>query len=193
MRKLVHFILKIFMHFYIGKNIVGEDNTPKKGPAIIVANHNSHLDATILLSLFACKDIKNVNIVGAADYFFRNRVVAWLSRNMLGIIPLNRINISTKIFSELYDALDNNRIVIMFPEGSRGVPGEMGSIKKGIAKISENYKTVPIFPIKLHRTGDVLPKGRIIPLPFIINIEVKKEIFYTTSEELLENIRQALS
>lgn len=193
-RKIVHFLLKIYMHFYIGTNIRGEkDSFPKKGPAIIVANHNSHMDTAVILSLFSCKEITNVHTVGAADYFFKNKILACISRNLLGIIPLNRHKVSTNIFEELYKALDKGGIVLIFPEGSRGEPGKIGSIKKGIARIAENYKSVPIFPIRLSRAENVLPKGHFIPLPFIINLELKKEIFYTTSEELLLNIRQALS
>ena len=192
LRKIVHFFLKIYIHFFIGTNVSGEKETfPKKGPALIVANHNSHMDTAVILSLFSCKEIKNIYTVGAADYFFKNKMLAWVSRNVFGLIPLNRNKVSTSIFEGVYSALDNGSIVLIFPEGSRGEPGKIGSIKKGIAKIAENYKSVPIFPIKLTRTENVLPKGRLIPLPFIISLELKKEIYYTTSEELLESIRQS--
>lgn len=192
-RKTFHYFLRLFVHFYLGKNIAGEDHLIKSGPAIIVANHNSHVDAIVLLSIFSCKEIVNVNVVGAADYFFKNIIFAWMSKNILGIIPLIRHKVSSDIFSEIHNSLDQNKIVIMFPEGSRGEPGKFGSVKKGIGRISEKYPLVAIYPIKLTRTEDSMPKGQHIPIPFIINLDIKNKIFYTTRDEVIESIRQSLS
>ncbi len=165
----------------------------KTGPAIIVANHNSHIDAIVLLSIFSCKEISNTNVVGAADYFFKNKIFAWMSKNILGIIPLLRHKVSSDIFLNIYSCLDENKIIIMFPEGSRGQPGKFGSVKKGIARISEQYPLVPIYAIKITRTEDSMPKGQHIPIPFIINLKIKNKIFYSTREEVIENIRLSLS
>ena len=192
-RKTFHYFLRLFVHFYLGKNISGEVLLIKNGPAIIVANHNSHVDAIVLLSIFNCTEIMSVTVVGAVDYFFKNKVFAWVSRNILGMIPLGRQKVSSDIFFEIHNSLDQNKIVIMFPEGSRGEPGKFGSVKKGIGRISEKYPLVPIYPIKLTRTGESMPKGQFIPIPFIINMEIKNKFFYTTRDEVIEKIRQDLS
>ena len=43
------------------------------------------------------------------------------------------------------------------------------------------------------RTEDSMPKGQHIPIPFIINLEIKNKIFYSTREEVIEKIRLSLS
>jgi|TARA_B110000438_G_scaffold254486_1_gene260755 1-acyl-sn-glycerol-3-phosphate acyltransferase len=71
-------------------NVLRSDLLPNKGPAIIVANHNSHLDIFVLLTLFPFNLVKNIKPVGAADYFLSNPVLSWFALNIMGIIPLPR-------------------------------------------------------------------------------------------------------
>lgn len=190
MRIISHFIIKFIMIFFIGLEVKNKKNFDKQ--YIIVANHNSHLDTTAIMALFSNQEIKNLNIVAAEDYFFSNKFFSWISGAFLGLIPIKRKSVSKNIFEKIYTALDNGNSILIFPEGSRGKKGQLGEIKKGIVSISKNYANIPILPIKLSKTEIVLPKGRFVPIPFIIKIEIKEPFFYETDEILLENIKKNL-
>jgi 1-acyl-sn-glycerol-3-phosphate acyltransferase len=74
----------------IGLNICGGERLPLKGPAIIVANHNSHLDTLTLLSLWPLSALHRVRLVAAADYFLSNSALDWFSLNVMRILPIDR-------------------------------------------------------------------------------------------------------
>ena len=73
-----------------GADVVGQARLPTKGPAIVVANHNSHVDTLLLLALFSPFALQRVRPVAATDYFLANPVIGWFSRNVVAIVPVER-------------------------------------------------------------------------------------------------------
>lgn len=61
---------------WLGLRVRHRDRLPQQGPAIVVANHNSHMDVFALLSLFALRRQGAIHPVAAADYFLRNKWMA---------------------------------------------------------------------------------------------------------------------
>ena len=182
MLKKIFFVLFVrpFVLIVSGVRVVGKDKLPLEGPCIIAANHNSHLDTIVLMSLFPLSKINQVRPVAAADYFMKNRYFAWFSQNVIGIIPLKR-RPSKEEGHPLFgvtQALEKGDIVIIFPEGSRGTPEEMGTFKTGIAHLAKAFPHAPVIPIYIHGASKALPKGEALFVPFIIDVNIGEVLYY---------------
>src|SRR5690625_265132 len=190
-------IIRPFIMIVLGLNVRRWENLPNKGPAVIVANHNSHLDTLVLMTLFRGKRIHSVRPIAAADYFLKNKFLAWFSLHMMHIIPLDR-KPKTKegLFHGVYEALDKNHIVILFPEGSRGEPEKVSRLKSGIYHLLKERPDVPIYPVFMHGLGKSLPKGERILVPFFCDVFVgdafswhhDKRTFMQTLEEKMKQL-----
>jgi 1-acyl-sn-glycerol-3-phosphate acyltransferase len=165
----------------LGLNIRHRERLPLKGPAIIAANHNSHLDTLVLMALFPIARLKNVRPVGASDYFFRNRYLKWFSLNIMGMIPIIRdVRAgSADPLQPIGEALGNGDIVIIFPEGSRGEPEQLGTLKSGIAHLSKRHQQVPVVPVFMHGCGKALPRGEALFVPVICDVFIAEPLFWT--------------
>ncbi|NOS88654.1 MAG: 1-acyl-sn-glycerol-3-phosphate acyltransferase [Methylococcaceae bacterium] len=167
-------IIKPLALLMLGINLRGREKLPHTGPAIIAANHNSHLDALVLMSLFPLHSLPKVRPVAAADYFLSNRCLAWLSVHCLNIVPFNRSGQTEpgQLFATCHQALDNGDILILFPEGSRGSPEKISKIKKGLFYLLKDRPDIKVTPVVMHGLGRALPKGEALLVPFNCDVIV---------------------
>ena len=174
-------LIKPIVFVILGLNIRGKNNLPKNGPAIIAANHNSHLDSLVLMSLYPLRKLHKIRPVAAADYFLTNPFRAWFSLNIIGIIPIERQRrvAKTELFSGCHEALDNGDVLIIFPEGSRGKPEQISTIKKGLFHIVNDRTETPITPILMHGLGRALPRGEALFVPFNCDVIIGQPLTQT--------------
>jgi 1-acyl-sn-glycerol-3-phosphate acyltransferase len=178
-----------------GLNKVGAQNLPTQGPAIIVANHNSHVDTLVLLCIFPSRLIGRLRPVAAADHFLGDPVSSWFSRRVVGIIPLKRSGAvkGEDVLAQAKEALNDGDILIVFPEGTRGAPEEIGAFKAGVARLAEAAPDAPIVPIYIQGAGRALPRGSKIPVPFDITIVIGEPLRFAGSRpELIVQLRDRI-
>jgi len=171
-------VVKIFVLLALGLNVRHRDRLPRNGPCILVANHNSHLDTLVLISLLGTRVLDDVRPVAAADYFLRSRALAWFATRIIGIIPLNRkpTRENPDVLAPVDAALNERRLLILFPEGSRGEPEHLETFKGGVARLAERHPQVPVIPVFLHGLGKALPKGEGLFVPFVCDVIVGNSI-----------------
>jgi len=183
--KILFFVIfvKPLVFVILGLNIRGRNFLPSQGPAILVANHNSHLDTLVLMSLFPLSQLHKVRPVAAADYFMANRYIRWFSTHCIGIIPLERTGKTSKqqLFAACHHALDNQDILIIFPEGTRGDPEELARLKKGVFHIINDRADTDVTPIAMHGLGRSLPRGEALFVPFNCDVIIGPELDKTDS------------
>ena len=165
----------------LGLNVRHRDRLPGGGPAIIVANHNSHLDTMVLMSLFPLKLLPKLHPVAAADYFLSSGLFSWFNLKVVGILPIKRTVArgEENPLAPCNRALADGQMLIVFPEGSRGEPEQLQSFKGGIARLAESNPTVPVVPVFLHGLGKSLPKGEALLVPFFCDIFVGEPLSWT--------------
>lgn len=207
--KVLFFLFaKVAIWIVIGLRIHHKERLPRSGPAILVANHNSHLDTLVLMSLFPLSMVRRLRPLASERYFLQqNRWLAWFSRRVLDIIPVaieseERNSDSNRCAHRTFlqncgDALAQKQILILYPEGSRGEPERLSEFKSGIAHLAKRYPEVPIVPIFLHGLGKALPKGEFLLVPFLCWLYVGEPLYWNGQKQSflqeLSDRMQALS
>ena len=150
------------------------------------------------MSLYPLSEIHKIRPVAAADYFLKNRYLAWFSQTCIGIIPLDRSGGTSKdkLFSGCYKALREDDILIIFPEGSRGNPEKIGKIKKGLYYLVQDFQhnsktTVHVSPVLMHGLGGALPRGEALFVPFNCDVIIDDPLELSqTSTQYVQQISE---
>ena len=188
------FIVRPILLIILGFNARHMDRLKPRGAHLIAANHNSHLDALVLMSLFKLSDQPKVKVVAAKDYFCRTPFMAWFSVNVIGVIPIDRTGGDDNPTQPIIDALKQDYTVIIFPEGSRGNPEERAPLKYGITKVLEAMPETEITPVYMHGLGKALPRGEMLLVPFVCEINIGESVKWSGDRgTLIETLESCLS
>jgi len=186
LRILFHMlVVRPFVYIVIGLRIIGRERLPSKGPAVVIANHNSHLDTAVLMSLFPLSKIHRIRPAAAADFFLTTPLREWFSRELMGIVPVDRHarEKGEDPFEFVTPALEAGNVLVVFPEGTRGEPDEMAELKKGISHLIEAHQDVAVTPVFLRGLGRSLPRGSWLPVPFFCDVNIGEPIHWTGDRE----------
>ncbi|MBM4003700.1 MAG: MFS transporter [Planctomycetes bacterium] len=124
--------------------VVGRENVPARGGALLVPNHVSYVDAMLLL-LTSSRPIRVIAWAGN----FQNRVLGTLGR-LFGAILVDpsRPKSIVAALREARDAVAAGELVCIFPEGGISRSGQLLAFRPGMLRILEG-NSVPVIPVYL--------------------------------------------
>ncbi len=141
-------------------HVVGADRlSDVKGPVLFAANHHSHADTSLLLATIPHHLRVDLAVVAGADYFFPNPVASVMSALFIGAIPIERKKLSKLSIERSVEVLREGSNLLIYPEGGRSPDGWGQDHKPGAAFVATRAN-VPVVPIYLDGTAQVLPKGK---------------------------------
>ncbi|MCR9941515.1 MFS transporter [Vibrio owensii] len=169
------FVSYLLSHSLYRVSVTGRQHIPEQGAALIVANHVSYVDALILMGT-STRPVrfvmdKSISELPVLKYVFRHA----------GVIPIcsprKCAETYKRAFEQIEQALNNEEVVCIFPEGRLTSNGELGEFRPGVEKILKRTP-VPVIPMALkglwgsffsHKNGHALTKR---PTRFWSRIEV---------------------
>ncbi|MGO9884633.1 MAG: lysophospholipid acyltransferase family protein [Solirubrobacteraceae bacterium] len=159
------FVLNPAMDYYTRRRTTGREQLAQlKGPVILVANHASHIDTPVILAALPRRLRKRTAVAAAADYFYRNKLVASVVSLLFNTVPIERKGGGglAKDGSHLDKLLDQGWSLLLYPEGTRSRSGGTGRVRRGAAVLAANHK-LSIIPIRVTGTAEAMPPGRLWP------------------------------
>lgn len=152
------------LRFFLRLKPTGMERIPRKGAAIFAANHLSHVDPIVIIST-----VRRKLHYLAKDEHFTTMGVSFIVR-ATGQIKTERESGASDALARASDILSNGRCLGIFPEGTRSKNNEPPFLlkgKTGVARLAASHPEVPVLPIALVGTRDVMaPKIHKIPRPW---------------------------
>lgn len=126
-------------------------------PAIFVANHSSHVDTPLLLSILPARFRHHTVVAAAADHFFDRRWKAHLWALALAAIPIERQRVNRRSAELAAELIEDGWNLLIYPEGSRSPDGWFGEFRGGAAYLAKRTGC-PVVPVHIHGTYRILPR-----------------------------------
>lgn len=158
-------LLRPILSYYTSRRTNGRDKLSRlKAPVILVANHVSHLDTPVILAALPRRFRRKTVVGAAADYFYRNRLIAIVVSLAFNTVPMDRKGggLEKQSAGHVDRLLDRGWNLLLFPEGTRSRHGGTGRLRRGAAVLAARHR-VQIIPIRVTGTRDVMPPGRFWP------------------------------
>lgn len=133
-------IARMFCVVFFRMHLYGQENIPRKGPFLLISNHQSWLDP-----IFCSAPLRRQLIFIGRDSLFRN----WLFRIIIvsvGAIPIRRNTADLTAIKRMIGRLKEGYGLCLFPEATRTSDGKIAMLRPGFSLLSRkgNAAIVPV-------------------------------------------------
>lgn len=152
-------------------------------PMLIIANHTSHFDAVIVLSVLPSKIYDRLAIVAAADRMYREKLKGMSHSLRYNAFPISRGGGSRALAYSLW-LLNNRWSLLIFPEGRRSRDERLLPFHPGPAILALN-ESVPVLPVYIRGAHDILPPGEQHSRPAAVSVHVGDPISFPQGTDVM--------
>ncbi len=179
--------------FFKAVEVRHRERVPPAGPVLLCVNHPNNLIDSLLVGAVLRRKVHYL----ATAALFRNRLLAWFLRTC-GVIPVYRkqddpdkMDRNVETFSACLEALDEGRVIAIYPEGTTHAEARVQRIKTGAARIALLYEArreagesrgawLALVPVGLTFEARKSFRGRVLvafgpPIPVLPHLEQHRE------------------
>ena len=153
----------------------GLENVPKDNRYIVCPNHLSTLDPPLMVAVMP----RSVSFMAKKELFDIPFLRWWI--DWLGAFAVNRESLGPSTVKTVQTIRESNWVLGMFPQGTRGVPGEIRGVTKGFAGLAKLTKC-DILPVGIIGSNEV----KRWPFTGKIIVNIEKQIPYDKNTDIVK-------
>jgi len=155
-----------------GANVRWSGCSPDTRQRVYFANHTSNLDAAVIWASLP-PDVRSLTRpVAARDYWLKGKTRPYLANKVFHAVLIERHKVSAhdNPIDHLLEALGTRHSLIIFPEGTRSLTGEIGPFKSGLYHLARRRPDVEFVPVLIDNLNRILPKGEFLAVPLLSSV-----------------------
>ncbi len=183
---------------FFNYRVIGDAHLKLAGGALVVSNHESFLDPPLVGIAFD----EEMHFLARKTLF--NNPIARVVYQALNSIPVDQDRPDMTSLKTVIRLLKEGQKVVIFPEGSRTLDGNLLPGEPGVGLIVAKAG-VPVLPVRIFGARKALPRGGTLPQPSEITLVVGqpwtydpanyrdhsgKDLYKRISEDLMAQISE---
>ncbi len=139
---------------------IGVLNIPREGPVLLIANHQSFYDPPAIGGGVRHRHSDFL----ARSSLFTFKPFGWLIRR-LNSTPIRQGAGDAGAMKATIEKMKNGRMMLVFPEGSRTLDGEIHAFQRGVAVLLKRSHC-QVVPVGIAGAYEAWPRKQLLPIPF---------------------------
>jgi len=138
---------------------------------VYFGNHGSHLDFILIWASIPPHLRASTRPIAGADYWGGGPLRRYVACNVFQAILVERSagpttpERATQAIERIAEAMGDANSIIVFPEGTRSLNGELLPFKSGLYHLCRMKPHLELVPVYLANLSRILPKGELVPVP----------------------------
>lgn len=166
---------------------------------IYFGNHSSHLDFIVIWSALPRRLRRFARPVAGRDYWEHGALRRYLAGQVFRAVLIDRGHTGTDEASaaarasvqRMADEMGDRNSLIVFPEGTRSLNGEVGAFKSGLYHLARLRPDTELIPVHLENLNRILPKGEMLPVPMLSRVVFGPRLHPDAAEDKHEFLAKA--